>query len=107
MPYKFYHGKTGRVFNVNPRALGLIMNKQVGNRIMHKKIHVRVEHVRPSQCRTAFVSRIKENDAIKAAGNKAGKPVSTKRQPGKPLDGYTVKKSEVQYMNPRAFRELF
>ena len=42
-----------------------------------------------------------------AAANKAGKPVSTKRQPGKPLDGFTVKKSEVQYMNPRAFRELF
>ena len=29
MPYKFYHGKTGRVFNVTKRAVGVIVNKQV------------------------------------------------------------------------------
>jgi large subunit ribosomal protein L21e len=48
MPYKFYHGRTGRVFNVNPRAIGVIVNKLVGNRILAKRIHVRVEHLRPS-----------------------------------------------------------
>jgi len=37
MPYKFYHGKTGRVYNVTPRALGVIVNKRVGNRIMAKR----------------------------------------------------------------------
>ena len=30
MPHKFYHGKTGRVFNVTKRAVGVILNKQVG-----------------------------------------------------------------------------
>lgn len=30
MPFKFYHGKTGRVFNVTKRAVGVIVNKQVG-----------------------------------------------------------------------------
>ena len=30
MPYKFYHGKTGRVFNVTKRAVGVIINKQIG-----------------------------------------------------------------------------
>ena len=29
MPHKFYHGKTGRVFNVTKRAVGVIVNKQV------------------------------------------------------------------------------
>jgi len=29
MPYKFYHGKTGRVFNVTKSAVGVIVNKQV------------------------------------------------------------------------------
>jgi hypothetical protein len=29
MPHKFYHGKTGRVFNVTPHAVGVIVNKQV------------------------------------------------------------------------------
>jgi large subunit ribosomal protein L21e len=27
MPFKFYHGRTGKVFNVNKRALGVIVNK--------------------------------------------------------------------------------
>jgi large subunit ribosomal protein L21e len=84
MPYKFYHGRTGKVFNVNPRAIGVIMNKLVGNRIIAKRIHVRVEHLRPSQCRSAFVARIQTNDAKKAEANKAGKHISTKRQPGTP-----------------------
>ena len=42
MPYKYYHGRTGRVFNVNPRAIGVIVNKQVRQRIIPKRIHVRV-----------------------------------------------------------------
>ena len=29
MPHKFYHGKTGRVFNVTKHAVGVIMNKQI------------------------------------------------------------------------------
>lgn len=29
MPHKFYHGKTGRVFNVTKRAVGVIVNKQI------------------------------------------------------------------------------
>ena len=58
MPFKYYHGRTGRVFNVNPRAIGVIVNKLVNGRVIGKRIHVRVEHIRPSQCRAAFVARI-------------------------------------------------
>ena len=29
MPHKFYHGKTGRVFNVTKRAVGVIVNKEI------------------------------------------------------------------------------
>ncbi|VDP25409.1 unnamed protein product [Soboliphyme baturini] len=29
MPHKFYHGKTGRVYNVTPHGLGIIVNKRV------------------------------------------------------------------------------
>ena len=34
------------------------VNKLVGNRIIPKRIHVRLEHIRPSKCREAFVKRI-------------------------------------------------
>jgi ribosomal protein L21E len=29
MPFKYYHGRTGVVFNVNKRAVGVIVNKEV------------------------------------------------------------------------------
>lgn len=29
MPFKHYHGRTGVVFNVNKRAVGIIVNKEV------------------------------------------------------------------------------
>lgn len=29
MPHKFYHGKTGRVFNITKHAVGVVMNKQI------------------------------------------------------------------------------
>jgi large subunit ribosomal protein L21e len=29
MPQKFYHGKTGRIWNITPRAVGVEVNKQV------------------------------------------------------------------------------
>ncbi len=29
MPFKHYHGRTGVVFNVNKRAVGVIINKEV------------------------------------------------------------------------------
>ncbi|KAJ8879000.1 hypothetical protein PR048_019606 [Dryococelus australis] len=37
MPHKFYHGKTGRVFNVTQHALGVIVNKRVRARIIPKR----------------------------------------------------------------------
>ena len=65
MPHKVYHGRTGIVWNVTKRAVGVEVNKQVNGRIIRKRIHVRVEHVAPSRCKEEFLRRRKENDAIK------------------------------------------
>lgn len=35
MPHKYYHEKTGRVFDISPNSIGVIVNKQV-----RKRIHV-------------------------------------------------------------------
>ncbi|KAA0203868.1 hypothetical protein HAZT_HAZT000250 [Hyalella azteca] len=37
MPHKSYHGKTGRIFNVTPHALGVVVNKRVRGRIFAKR----------------------------------------------------------------------
>ncbi|KAF3953413.1 hypothetical protein CMV_021144 [Castanea mollissima] len=39
---------------------------QVGNRIIRKRIHVRVEHVQPSRCTEEFRQRKLKNDQLKA-----------------------------------------
>merc|ERR1711904_433795 len=90
MPHFFYHGRTGKVFNLNKRSVGVVVNKQVRNRIVPKKMHVRVEHVRPSRCREAFIARIKENDKLKQEANKKGQRISTKRQNAAPGGEKTI-----------------
>ncbi|KAI0978389.1 hypothetical protein GJ496_008974 [Pomphorhynchus laevis] len=61
MPHKFYHGRTGRVFEVSPHAVGVLVSKRVRNRIIEKRIYIRIEHVKPSRCREEFVKRCKLN----------------------------------------------
>jgi len=72
MPHKVYHGRTGVIWNVTKRAVGVEVNKQVNGRIINKRIHVRVEHVTPSRCKEEFLRRRKENDAAKHAAKEAG-----------------------------------
>jgi large subunit ribosomal protein L21e len=85
MPHKFYHGRTGRVFNVSKRALGIIVNKTLGNRILAKRITVRVEHVKQSNSRKDFLKRVVANEKIKTEARKLKqKPVGIKRQPVQP-----------------------
>ena len=45
MPYRFYHGKTGVVWNVTKRAVGVEVNKVHREKVLKKQIHVRIEHV--------------------------------------------------------------
>ncbi len=51
MPHKVYHGKTGIVYNVTKSAVGVIINKKVGNRYLEKRVNVRVEHIASSRSR--------------------------------------------------------
>mmetsp|Transcript_12823 Transcript_12823/g.19695 ORF Transcript_12823/g.19695 Transcript_12823/m.19695 type:complete len:162 (+) Transcript_12823:74-559(+) len=92
MPHKYYHGKTGRVWNVTKSAVGVEVSKTVGNRIIKKRLHVRVEHVSKSASRQAFLERVKENDKKRAAAkeNKEKCP-SLRRLPPQPRGGELVK----------------
>lgn len=48
MPHKCYHGKTVRVHNVTHHAVGIV-NKQVKGKIVAKRIHVHIEHIKHSK----------------------------------------------------------
>ena len=106
MPYKYYHGRTGRVFNVNPRSVGVIVNKQVRNRIIPKRLHIRIEHLRLSTCRKEFLTRIQENDKKKEEANKKGQRISTKRQVAQPAGPIDIAKPDLEILNPKLFLEI-
>ncbi|EEB11498.1 60S ribosomal protein L21, putative [Pediculus humanus corporis] len=94
MPYKAYHGKTGRVYNVNPHALGVIVNKRVRERIIAKRINVRVEHVKHSKCREDFLRRVHENERLKKKYKNKRVHVCLKRKPAPPRPAHVVQAKE-------------
>eukprot|EP01089_Gocevia_fonbrunei_P003192 TRINITY_DN130_c0_g1_i1.p1 TRINITY_DN130_c0_g1~~TRINITY_DN130_c0_g1_i1.p1 ORF type:complete len:164 (+),score=27.23 TRINITY_DN130_c0_g1_i1:69-560(+) len=112
MPYKFYHGKTGVVWNVTKSAVGVEVNKQVRNRIIKKRFHVRVEHVQPSRCKEDFLRRVKANEAAKkeaAKTNTRSKVNTLKRLPGQPKPGKIIKVhiSKAETFTPIKYEHLF
>ncbi|XP_067042488.1 large ribosomal subunit protein eL21-like [Acropora muricata] len=91
MPYKAYHGRTGQVYNVAKRSLGVIVNKQVRGKILEKRINVRIEHVNHSKCRDDFLRRIKESALKKKEAKEKGLPrPKLKRQPVGPRPAHIV-----------------
>lgn len=98
MPYKVYHGKTGRVFNVTQRAVGVIVNKRVRGRIIPKRINVRIEHVTHSKCREDFLKRVKENEKLRKEGKEKGQKLTLKRQPAQPRTAHIVSGKEEPIM---------
>lgn len=88
MPHKHYHGRTGIVFNVTKSAVGVRVNKMVNGRILEKRIHVRIEHIRASKCQKEILARKVANEQAKAEAAKTGVKVNLKRQPKQPKAGY-------------------
>jgi len=91
MPHKFYHGKTGIVWNVTPHAVGVELLKPIGNRFLKKRIHVRIEHVKKSKCRKEFLERLVSNEETKKQCKATGERYNLKREPQGPRKGFIVK----------------
>jgi len=90
MPHKYYHGKTGIVYNITPRGVGVIVNKIVGNRYIEKRVNLRIEHVRHSKCRQEFLDRVKRNAKLTREAKEKGEHVSLKRLPALPREAHHV-----------------
>lgn len=108
MPHKYYHGKTGRVFDISPNSIGVIVNKQVRNRIVKKRIHVRVEHLRISTCNDNFKKHVRQVEMEKRQNPKAKQirkrlPVQPKAEQKIVVDG----KTEIAFYNPDFKKEIF
>lgn len=58
---------------MNPHSVGVVVNKQVRNRIISKRIHERIEHIKKSTSREGFLGRRRENDRKKEEVNEGQK----------------------------------
>jgi len=90
MPHKYYHGKTGVIYNVTARAVGVICYKVVNGRYLEKRVNIRVEHVRHSKCRKEFLDRVKYNAEKKREAKEKGEKVLLKRLPAQPREARVV-----------------
>ncbi|KZP04453.1 hypothetical protein FIBSPDRAFT_727562 [Athelia psychrophila] len=91
MPHKYYHGRTGIIYNVTPAAVGVIVYKVVGNRYIEKRVNLRVEHIRHSACRQEFLDRVQTNHAKHLEAKEKGeRGHSLKRVHALPRDARTV-----------------
>ncbi|EDO08606.1 putative ribosomal protein L21 [Babesia bovis T2Bo] len=109
MPYSYYHGKTGMVYNITPRSLGVIIKKVVRGKQLLKRIHVHIEHVRKSRCREDFLKRVALNDELKRKAKLENKKIQVKRQPAPVAPGYLVKATpeSIIAMDPVPFVEKY
>ena len=103
MPHKSYHGKTGRVFNVSKRAVGVVVNKRVRGKILPKRVYIRLEHIKHSKCRQDFLDRVHANEVKKTEAKASGvKGAPCKRFPVEPSKAHVVstKDNEPQFLAP-------
>ena len=90
MPYKCYHGKTGRVYNVTQHAVGIVV-KQAKGKILAKRINVQIENIKHSKSQDSFLKCMKENDYTKKEAKEKSTWVQLKHQPAPPRVAHFVR----------------
>lgn len=96
------HGKnsTSRAILHSFVSRSLQINKRVGGKILKKRIHVRIEHVRPSRCREDFLARVQANDEKKRAAKAANQKISTKRIMPGPRGAFSITNAKMETVTP-------
>jgi len=94
MPHKYYHGQTGKVFNLNPRSVGVIFYRKVGHKYIERTVHARIEHLHLSKSNLDTKTRYAEHQKRVLEAREAGDKVTVvKRQPAGPRASFTISKS--------------
>ena len=79
------------VYNVTQHAVGIIVNKQVKDKILAKRINVWIEHIKHAKSRDSFLKCVKENHQKKKEAKEKGTWVHLKRQPTPPREAHFVR----------------
>jgi large subunit ribosomal protein L21e len=72
LPYKFYHGKTGKIFSITKFSAGVKVEKKVGNKRVMKRLNIRMEHLIKSKTKIKFFEKLKSRDSIRRVAHFQG-----------------------------------
>ncbi|ELW61692.1 60S ribosomal protein L21 [Tupaia chinensis] len=102
MPHKCYHGKTERVYNVTQYAVGIVVSKQLKDKILAKRINVGIEYIKHSKSRGNFLRSVKKNDQKKKEAKEKRTWVQLKHRPAPPREVPSVKTTgkELKLLEP-------
>lgn len=103
LPFKFYQGKTGKIFKISANSVGVEVEKCVGNRKILKKINVRVEHIRKSKSTKNFKERIKEKDRIRHLIKNHNSYIFFRKVNGLPRSSHFVSFRKICKLNPEPY----
>ena len=73
LPYKFYHGKTGKIFSITKSSAGIKVEKRVWNKKIIKRLNIRLEHLIKSKTKVKFQEKLKSRDAVRRLANNNGR----------------------------------
>lgn len=91
MPHKYFYGKTGIVFNVNPSSYGVIFYRRVGGKYIERSMHIRSEHLTLSKSLDDMKRKQRIHSQKLEEASKTGVKISTeKRAVQGPRGGFTV-----------------
>ena len=91
LPYKFYHGKTGKIFNITKFSAGVEVEKKVGNKKIIKRLNIRLEHLIKSKSRINFFEKLKNRDLVRRFSHSGdNKPVCFKKIDNSKRQGHFI-----------------
>lgn len=104
LPFKFYHGKTGKIFKISKSSLGVKIEKKVGNRKILKKINIRIEHLRTSKSNIGFKEKKSSKDQIRRKEKKTSNDnFQLRRMDGLPREKHIVPFEKVKILTPEPY----
>jgi large subunit ribosomal protein L21e len=103
IPFKYYHGKTGKIFKIAGNSVGVMVEKIVGNRKICKKINIRIEHLRKSKTMEGHKERIKGKDKIRQSLNKKKSFIFFRKVSGLPVGDHFISFEKIIKINPEPY----
>ena len=104
LPYKFYHGKTGKIFSITKFSAGVNVEKKVGNKKILKRLNIRLEHLNKSKTGVNFREKLKTRDIMRRLVNSRKGVLTNFKELGiNKMQQHIISFKEIVNINPEPY----